>query len=83
LTDVVAFGFGMVGEMFASPQPWPVVAAAQKLRREFWHWVSRGRLGRRTGRPVVPRLPTPWQDTISAKRIGWRMRRQSQRRVRV
>ena len=26
------FGFGMVGEMFASPQPWPVVAATGELR---------------------------------------------------
>src|SRR6266700_1125679 len=26
------FGFGMVGEMFASPEPWPVVAAARELR---------------------------------------------------
>jgi CubicO group peptidase (beta-lactamase class C family) len=26
------FGFGMVGEMFASPQPWPVVAATDELR---------------------------------------------------
>jgi CubicO group peptidase (beta-lactamase class C family) len=26
------FGFGMVGEMFASPTPWPVVAAAHELR---------------------------------------------------
>jgi CubicO group peptidase (beta-lactamase class C family) len=26
------FGFGMVGEMFASPRPWPVVAAAGELR---------------------------------------------------
>src|SRR5258708_7906761 len=26
------FGFGMVGEMFAAPQPWPVVAATQELR---------------------------------------------------
>ena len=26
------FGFGMVGEMFASPAPWPVVAATQELR---------------------------------------------------
>jgi CubicO group peptidase (beta-lactamase class C family) len=26
------FGFGMVGEMFASSQPWPVVAAAAELR---------------------------------------------------
>jgi CubicO group peptidase (beta-lactamase class C family) len=26
------FGFGMVGEMFASPRAWPVVAATQELR---------------------------------------------------
>ena len=26
------FGFGMVGEMFAAPAPWPVVAAAAELR---------------------------------------------------
>ncbi len=26
------FGFGMVAEMFASPDPWPVVAAADELR---------------------------------------------------
>ena len=26
------FGFGMVGEMFAAAQPWPVVAAAGELR---------------------------------------------------
>src|SRR6266702_5708055 len=26
------FGFGMVGEMFASAQPWPVVAATHELR---------------------------------------------------
>ncbi len=26
------FGFGTVGEMFASPTPWPVVAAADELR---------------------------------------------------
>lgn len=26
------FGFGMVAEMFASPQPWPVVAATDELR---------------------------------------------------
>ena len=26
------FGFGMVGEMFTSPEPWPVVAATQELR---------------------------------------------------
>ncbi|HEY2305689.1 MAG TPA: serine hydrolase domain-containing protein [Streptosporangiaceae bacterium] len=26
------FGFGMVGEMFAAPTPWPVVAATRELR---------------------------------------------------
>jgi CubicO group peptidase (beta-lactamase class C family) len=26
------FGFGMLGEMFAAPEPWPVVAAADELR---------------------------------------------------
>src|SRR6266567_4679092 len=26
------FGFGMVGAMFSSPTPWPVVAAAEQLR---------------------------------------------------
>lgn len=26
------FGFGMVGEMFAAPKPWPIVAATQELR---------------------------------------------------
>jgi CubicO group peptidase (beta-lactamase class C family) len=26
------FGFGMAGEMFASPEPWPVVAATAELR---------------------------------------------------
>lgn len=26
------FGFGMVGEMFTAPEPWPVVAATQELR---------------------------------------------------
>ena len=26
------FGFGMVGEMFTSPNPWPVVAATQELQ---------------------------------------------------
>jgi hypothetical protein len=36
--------------------------------------LSRGRLGRRHGRPVVPVLGTPWQDTVSALRTGWRER---------
>ncbi|MFI0451932.1 hypothetical protein [Actinomadura sp. 6N118] len=42
--------------------------------REILRWVSRGRLGRRRGWPVVPVLETPWQDTVSAERPGWRER---------
>ncbi|MFC0861691.1 hypothetical protein ACFHYQ_05200 [Sphaerimonospora cavernae] len=41
---------------------------------ETLRWITGGRLGRRHGWPIVPRLSTPWQDTISAERIGWRMR---------
>jgi hypothetical protein len=37
-------------------------------------WISRGRLGQRHGWPVIPQLGTPWQDTISAERHGWRQR---------
>ena len=37
-------------------------------------WVTRGRLGRWLGWPVVPGLGTPWQDTISSERVGWRQR---------
>lgn len=36
--------------------------------------ATRGRLGRRPGRPVVPVLGTPWQDTVSPERTGWRER---------
>lgn len=36
--------------------------------------VSGGRLGRTHGWPVIPVLGTPWQDTVSAERPGWRMR---------
>jgi hypothetical protein len=49
-------------------------ASGREPWREFWQWISRGCLGRRTGWPAVPRLPTPWQDTVSAERIGWRQR---------
>lgn len=42
--------------------------------REALLWVTRGRLGRRQGWPHVPVLGTPWQDTISAERPGWRQR---------
>jgi hypothetical protein len=44
-----------------------------RLRRALL-WVSRGRLGRRRGWPVVPVLGTPWQDNPSARGIGWRER---------
>jgi hypothetical protein len=46
-------------------QPW----------REALRWISRGRLGWHTGWPSVPQLDTPWQDTVSAERSGWRLRR--------
>jgi hypothetical protein len=42
--------------------------------REFLLGLTRGRWPRRHGWPVIPRLPTPWQDTVSAARPGWRMR---------
>lgn len=42
--------------------------------REVLLWLTRGRWGRRSGWPVVPRLDTPWQDTVSAERPDWRMR---------
>ncbi|GAB3812778.1 hypothetical protein [Kribbella italica] len=41
--------------------------------RDLLHWISRGRLGRHSGWPEIPRLPTPWQDTITV-RTGWRQR---------
>jgi hypothetical protein len=42
--------------------------------REIIQWLTRGRFGRRRGWPTVPTLATPWQDTVSANRIGWRER---------
>jgi hypothetical protein len=45
-------------------EPWRVA-----LRR-----ISRGRLGERRGRPVGSELSTPWQDTMSGERPGWRER---------
>lgn len=42
--------------------------------REAVQWITRGRFGRRLGWPAVPMLTTPWQDTVSANRIGWRQR---------
>lgn len=46
--------------------------------RAFLNLVTRGRVGRRVGRrdgrPSAARLGTPWQDTISGERTGWRQR---------
>ncbi|WP_433358708.1 hypothetical protein [Streptosporangium sp. CA-115845] len=42
--------------------------------RELLRWITAGRLGRHNSWPVVPVLGTPWQDTVSAERIGWRCR---------
>ncbi len=42
--------------------------------REFLLRLTGGRWPRRRGWPVVPRLATPWQDTVSPERTGWRMR---------
>jgi hypothetical protein len=49
-------------------------ASGREPWREVLRWISRGRLGRRNGWPVVPELGTPWQDTISPERLGWRQR---------
>lgn len=49
-------------------------ASGREPGRELLRWLTRGRLGRRAGWPVVPRLGTPWQDTVSAERAGWRQR---------
>jgi hypothetical protein len=48
--------------------------SGRKLWREALQWISGGRLGRSQGWPIVPVLSTPWQDTISGERIGWRQR---------
>ncbi|WP_217369878.1 hypothetical protein [Nonomuraea antri] len=42
--------------------------------REAVEWLTGRRLGRRRGRPAVPQLDTPWQDTVSPERTGWRQR---------
>jgi len=50
-------------------------ASGRQLRRAALGWVRRGRWGRRRGWKVVPELGTPWQDTVSGERDGWRERR--------
>jgi hypothetical protein len=49
-------------------------ASGREPWRALLQWVTRGRLGRPRGWPVVPVLGTPWQDTVSAERPGWRQR---------
>lgn len=49
-------------------------ASGREPWREALRWLTRGRFGRRHGWAVIPRLGTPWQDTISAERSGWRCR---------
>lgn len=48
-------------------------ASGREPVREALLWLTRGRWPRQHGWPVVPRLGTPWQDTVSNERIGWRM----------
>ncbi|GAB2606408.1 hypothetical protein GCM10027168_44100 [Streptomyces capparidis] len=43
-------------------------------RRELLRRVSRGRLGQRKDWPRIPRLASPWQDTVAVERDGWRLR---------
>lgn len=54
---------GQVGRV-SGREPW----------RELLLRLTRGRWPQRHGWPVVPQLATPWQDTVSAERPGWRMR---------
>jgi hypothetical protein len=49
------------------------VSGRRPLRAAL-RWISRDRLGGPSGWPVVPKLDTPWQDTISGTRDGWRQR---------
>lgn len=48
--------------------------SGRKPWRAFLRRISGGRWGQQRGWPVVPRLDTPWQDTISGERTGWRQR---------
>lgn len=49
------------------------VSGREPLRMAL-RWATRGRLGRRRGLRVTPRPGTPWQDTPSWQRTGWRER---------
>lgn len=49
-------------------------APGREPLRGFLKSMTRGQVGRRHGRLLVPELGTPWQDTISGERTGWRQR---------
>ncbi|WP_107416793.1 hypothetical protein [Streptomyces sp. CC53] len=49
-------------------------ASGRVLWREVLQRVSSGRLGRPHDWLDVPQLDSPWQDTISSERMGWRQR---------
>lgn len=53
----------MVGRV-SGREPW----------RDAVRWLSRGRFGHRASWPRVRRVDTPWQDTVSGERSGWRER---------
>jgi len=63
----------LVGRLIASTDQVARVSG-RRPDLEFLQWISRGRLGRPAGWPQVPRLASPWQDTISGERPGWRQR---------
>ncbi len=66
------FGFGMVGEMFASPKPWPVVAATGELRLAGRAAVQRGagnpdlRAARHARHRVLHRRYSPSRNRLPA-----------------
>ncbi|WP_367822081.1 hypothetical protein [Streptomyces sp. LMG1-1-1.1] len=49
-------------------------AVGQQRWRDVLRRLSRGRFGRQRGWARVPKLDTPWQDTSSGERQGWRER---------
>jgi hypothetical protein len=49
-------------------------AADHHLLRAALRWITRGRLGQHHVWQHVPRLGTPWEDTLSTERAGWRTR---------
>jgi hypothetical protein len=49
-------------------------APARQTPRGGLTWLARGRRGRQRAWPEEPELDTPWRDTWSAERPGWRER---------